>query len=961
MKNKFSKVIVLAVLILIITGVSYSIPTPTSAICDPTNDGPSSPPTITSFTIGTVSNGMLPTSGAYSRGGHCLTNPSVVDYEGSPSITIVNTSIVADETALNPTCSGRPCSFSYNMDVSSLSGGNYTALLQVENDGGTVSKSVGFTVTAPSYTLTVNKAGTGSGTVGGAGSYTSGTVVTATGSPDTNSTGPVWSGDCNSNGQVTMNASKTCTATFTLTPLTPINGSCAPAHFDCASPESSTNRVTGSTSYTWTCPGSNGGTSNTSCKENIQSYIVTANNTAGPGNTGSISPNQQSVAPGSTAAITLTNGIYAFFNSATGCGGAVSSNSGGSYTYTTGQVTSDCSVAVKFMFGSLDYGDPHCTIPPGQGSCNIPMLWTVYNPITVGGSKITTPTNITVASGDSGNQNFSVPYTAPGNFKGFFLYNNGSLLAQDWLSASCADGTTWNGSTCGNTVNPSGPYTVTPSAGTGGTMSPNTPQTVVSGGAASFVMSPNSGFSPDQTVGGTCPSGAWSGNTYTTGPIFSDCTMSVTFTTGPTGTLTGTDCTIPINASTCTTTLNLNITNPVSGAQTNITKPVPAPNTVVVSGIVPPYPQNKTGITVNYPSTIFYLNHNGSTLNPNGTTVRASCDTSTSTWDGTKCASGGGGSGPDLTAGNVTVTPFPIYVNTTTANFSSIITNQGNASTGASFSNFFQVVNGSNGLGTILTDLSPTTMSTLASGTSSTAQKSYVFTSTGAYSVRACADKTNRNSTQGAVPQNGAVIDEGSNEGNNCSPSWTNLTVTNFSPPNQNVPVVTITASPTFGPLGTVAAIFWSATNNPTSCTADTTPASDWSGAKAVTGAVGVGPFFAERTYTYNMTCSNSSGKSALVGASVTVSGTGNAYAASIYAKPNPIFQGISTTLIWNSSGATSCSVKNSATNAVVGNGLNGSASVSPKSTTTYNVSCAPAGSASVTVIVKSTPTIKEN
>ncbi|MDR3519369.1 MAG: hypothetical protein P4L63_00555 [Candidatus Pacebacteria bacterium] len=71
------------------------------------------------------------------------------------------------------------------------------------------------------YALTVNKAGTGSGTVGGAGIYAYNTVAPATESPNGGSTFTGWSGDCSGTNPtygVTMSAAKSCTATFTLIP-----------------------------------------------------------------------------------------------------------------------------------------------------------------------------------------------------------------------------------------------------------------------------------------------------------------------------------------------------------------------------------------------------------------------------------------------------------------------------------------------------------------------------------------------------------------------------------------------------------------------------------------------------------------------------------------------------------------------------------------------------------------------
>lgn len=65
------------------------------------------------------------------------------------------------------------------------------------------------------YYLTVNTAGNGGGSVGGAGTYNCGTGVTATATPNANSVFSGWSGDCDSNGYVVMGGARTCTANFT--------------------------------------------------------------------------------------------------------------------------------------------------------------------------------------------------------------------------------------------------------------------------------------------------------------------------------------------------------------------------------------------------------------------------------------------------------------------------------------------------------------------------------------------------------------------------------------------------------------------------------------------------------------------------------------------------------------------------------------------------------------------------
>ncbi|MEW5800471.1 MAG: chitobiase/beta-hexosaminidase C-terminal domain-containing protein [bacterium] len=69
-------------------------------------------------------------------------------------------------------------------------------------------------------------------------------------------------------------------------------------------------------------------------------------------------------------------------------------------------------------------------------------------------------------------------------------------------------------------------YTVTPSAGAGGSISPSTPQTVNHGSATSFTVTPDAGY---HIVSVTGCGGTLSGNTYTTGPITADCSVSAIF------------------------------------------------------------------------------------------------------------------------------------------------------------------------------------------------------------------------------------------------------------------------------------------------------------------------------------------------------------------------------------------------------------------------------------------------
>lgn len=69
-------------------------------------------------------------------------------------------------------------------------------------------------------------------------------------------------------------------------------------------------------------------------------------------------------------------------------------------------------------------------------------------------------------------------------------------------------------------------FTVTPSAGANGTITPSTPQTLNYNGTTSFTVTPSSGYSISSVSG--C-GGTLSGNTYTTGAITGNCTVTAGF------------------------------------------------------------------------------------------------------------------------------------------------------------------------------------------------------------------------------------------------------------------------------------------------------------------------------------------------------------------------------------------------------------------------------------------------
>ena len=213
---------------------------------------------------------------------------------------------------------------------------------------------------------------------------------------------------------------------------------------------------------------------------------------------------------------------------------------------------------------------------------------------------------------------------------------------------------------------PASTYTVTATAGAGGNISPSS-TTVTSGQTTNFSVTPFSGYTINSVTG--C-NGNLNGNTYTTGPITSNCPVYASFTANPiinnpTVTLTANPQNINSGdtsnltwssnyATSCSASWTriysgtLNGTAPVSPLQTTTysvtcsgasgTTPATASTTVYVNSI------DNTAPTVSLTPSVSYVNYGSSTYLNWTTSGNASyCTASggTNGWAGSKGTSGG--------------------------------------------------------------------------------------------------------------------------------------------------------------------------------------------------------------------------------------------------------------------------------------------------------------------------------
>jgi hypothetical protein len=437
-----------------------------------------------------------------------------------------------------------------------------------------------------SYTLNVTKDGTGTGYVySGDYSIDCGSVCSASSltgevtlytAADDGSNFIGWSGDADcSDGIVTMNADKNCTATFnlvtltyTVTPSAGTGGTVSPNTAQTVTGGTTTTfTVTPNTGYnrnntvTGTCPAGTWsgnvwttGTITASCTVGFGFILKTYPVTGSAGTGGTVSPSSQTINHGAKATFTVTpNSGY---NRNSTVSGNCPAGTWSGNVWTTGTIIASCNVSFSFTLktypvtGSAGTGG---TISPSyqiinhgakatftvtantgytrnnavggtcpQGSWN-GNIWTT--------GAITANCNVSfsftpISNGVCGSANSSTFNTAP----------TGNLCSNGTASAVTGTGPwTWtcsgtNGGSNASCAANIATYTVTPSAGSGGTVSPNTAQTVNYGAAKSFTVTANNGYTRNNAVGGTCPQGTWAGNFWTTGAIIANCTVSFSFT-----------------------------------------------------------------------------------------------------------------------------------------------------------------------------------------------------------------------------------------------------------------------------------------------------------------------------------------------------------------------------------------------------------------------------------------------
>ena len=236
--------------------------------------------------------------------------------------------------------------------------------------------------------------------------------------------------------------------------------------------------------------------------------VVSFTVTPSSGVNGSISPTTpQTVQENAQTQFTLTPASgYRVANVGGTCSGSLSGN-----TFTTDQVTSNCSVQASFE--------------------EIPVTTYSVTPSAGAGGSISPSSSQSVASGGttsftlSATSGFQID-TVGGTCGGTLSFNTYTTNA---ISADCTVVASFS-------ALPVTTFAVTPSAGANGAISPNSPQTIQKDSQTQFQLTPSAGYRV-ASVDGTC-GGDLVGNTFTTGQITEDCTVQASFEAEPAATYT---------------------------------------------------------------------------------------------------------------------------------------------------------------------------------------------------------------------------------------------------------------------------------------------------------------------------------------------------------------------------------------------------------------------------------------
>jgi hypothetical protein len=341
---------------------------------------------------------------------------------------LYNNAILLDTTSATSSCAtgttwnGSTCATNtYTVSTSAGSGGSISPTSRSVTYG----LSTFFTIT-PNSGYSINSVSGCNGSLSGS-TYTTGAITSA------------------------------CTVSATFT-ANPVNGVCSATHYNCTA-GTSVNNAVNSPNWTWTCNGLYGGT-NASCSEAIPAPTNFTSSCPSPGDTASLSWDLPS---GYTLSyfrvvdnVTGTNPSVWIPENVSDTGPSTSFATIAGHDYTAWIHTrlsgGGYSSAVYSSFacalpptGTITPETSSCTILSGASSCNVPLTWSTTNPV---GTSAITATGMTPVNGNSGSQNFPVPYSS----RTFYLYNNAILLDTASATASCTSGTVWDGSKCATTT-----------------------------------------------------------------------------------------------------------------------------------------------------------------------------------------------------------------------------------------------------------------------------------------------------------------------------------------------------------------------------------------------------------------------------------------------------------------------------------------------------------------------------